>query len=266
MGGVDDAINTAARLEDIGFPEFTTKLVSDVFDTLIASNIRQQEAYVELLEATSESLSDFINKTRDDIPPADLLPFLSAVLPPVPSDQSDPDELTKAVEGNTLTAADANTLNAALETPADAGINDNNRVAQAGDLNAAGVDAIMAAVANRLAVNKYQVLQQMVNQGALRLVIEDGTIETRLRFRTFGSDYFSEVAGDSRRSAFDFRAKAKSGGLLSAWVKASASTRYTNVRVSTVDTRSTSTTRTNVDIFGGVKLNFRTDYLPLNQG
>ena len=65
--GVDSAIATAARLDEIGFPEFTTKLVTDVFDALIASNLQQQKAYIELLQATAKSLKDFINDTRDDI-------------------------------------------------------------------------------------------------------------------------------------------------------------------------------------------------------
>lgn len=263
MGGVDDAINTATRLDEIGFPEFTTKLVSDVFDTLVAANIRQQESYVELIEATQKTLSEFINSTKDDIGPAELLPFLAAVLPP--ANQDDPDELTKVVTGNTLTAADATALNNALETPADAAVSSDNKVASSGALSEANVNAIMEAVALRISVNKYTLLQQMVNQGALRLVIEDGTIETRLRFRTFGADYFSEVSREANRKEFAFAAKAKTGGIISAWVKASASTKYTNVKVSTVDTRSNSSTRTSVDIFGGVKLNFRTDFLPLNQ-
>lgn len=260
MGGVDDAINTAGQLEEIGFPEFTTKLVSDVFDTLIAANIRQQEAYLELLTATQKSLTEFINDTKDDIGPAELLPFLAAVAPP--NDADKPDQLTKVAEGATLTATDKTAINDALAVP---GEPDDNKVTfGSGALSSSGVDAIMLAVAKRIAADKYTLLQQMVNQGALRLVVEDGTIETRLRFRTSGADYFSSVSSDSNRKDFQFATKAKTGGLLSAWVKASASTKYTSVKVSTIDTRSGSSSRTSVDIYGGVKLNFRTDYLPLN--
>lgn len=262
--GVQDAIRTAANLDEIGFPEFTTKLVSDVFDALIAANIRQQEAFVELLAATTKELKDYINDTKDDIGAPEIVQFLAAVAPPPDADLVGGDNFTKVRTGETLTAAEVSTLNDSLETPADADVPNDNKVAQGGALTQARVDAIMNAVAIRIAANKYTLLQQMVKQGALRLVVEDGTIETRLSFRTYGADYFSEVERQANRSRFDFRAKAKTGGLLSPWVKAAASTSYTNIKVRTVDTRNRSVTNTTVNIFGGVKINFRTDYLPLD--
>ena len=260
--GVDSAINTAARLDEIGFPEFTTKLVSDVFDSLIAANLRQQAAYIELLQATAKSLKVFINDTKDDIGAPEILQFLSAVTPP--ADPETADNLSKIAVGNSLTAGDVSALNDALKTPTDAGVTNDNTVASAGNLTAARVDQIMDAVAIRLSVNKYDLLQQMVKQGVLRLVVEDGVIETRLSFRTYGADYFSQTDKTANRKAFAFRAKAKTGGFLSGWVKAQASTSYTNVKVRTIDTRSRSVTNTTVNIFGGVKINFRTDYLPLD--
>ena len=59
MAGSKEAVELATHLPEIGFPEFTTKLVSDVFDSLIASNLRQTEAYVELLKQTGKTLKDF---------------------------------------------------------------------------------------------------------------------------------------------------------------------------------------------------------------
>ena len=76
------AMGYATQIEEIGFPEFTTKLVGDTFDALIAANIRQQQAYVELLQATSKSLSAYINDTKDDITPAEIVQLFSAIMPP----------------------------------------------------------------------------------------------------------------------------------------------------------------------------------------
>ncbi len=39
--GTSAAVTEAARLDEIGFPEFTCKLVTDVFDALVSANIRQ---------------------------------------------------------------------------------------------------------------------------------------------------------------------------------------------------------------------------------
>jgi hypothetical protein len=260
MGAVNDALAAASRLEDVKFPEFTCKLVTDTFDALVAANIRQQQAYVELLQATSKTLTAYVNDTKDDIGPTEILQLLSAAAPPdSPAPDADP---TKVVEGQSLSAPERDAINNALETP-NAGVANDNKVAETGNLTQARVDAIMEAAAVRIAANKYALLSEMVRQGMLRLVVEDGTIETRLSFRATGFDSSSLRSTDASRTAFQFRANAKTGGLVSAWVNASASTSYSNVRVRTVDAAQVGTSSLTVDIFGGVKINFRTDYLPL---
>ena len=262
MPGAAAALGFATRLDEIGFPEFTAKLVSDVFDALIAANIRQQQAFVELLEATSKTLTTFINDTKDDIGPEEILQFLAAAAPP--ADQHPGAEPTVIAEGENLSAEAATTLNEALEV-ADADIEDDNQVATSGVLTPERVDVIKEAVAKRIAASKYVLLSEMVRQGMLRLVVEDGTIETRLNFRAYGSDYFARHASSMTRNEFGFRAQAATGGLLSLWAKASASTSYNHVRVSTTTTTNTSNSTVDVQIYGGVRINFRTDYLPLNQ-
>ncbi|MEO7131967.1 MAG: hypothetical protein ABIZ07_11375 [Dermatophilaceae bacterium] len=258
----DNALGYASRLDEIGFPEFTTKLVADTFDALIAADIRQQQAFIELVEATAKSLTTFINDTKDDIGPGEIMQLLSQAVPPTTQDASAPP--TKVVVGATLSAADVTAVNDALEVTG-GGVDSDNKVAKAGALTQSGYDALLAAAATRIAANKYALLQQMVKLGMLRLVVDDGVIETRLNFRAYGSDYFRANSSTTSRSQFDFRANVKTGGLLSNWVNASASTAYTSMRVSTSSQQSSSSSGVTVDIMGGVKINFHTDYLPLNQ-
>ncbi len=261
MAGGNDAVAYASRLGEIGFVEFTTKLVSDVFDSLVAADIRQQQAFIELLQATTKSLTTYINDTKDDIGPADIMQLLSAAAPPVNPDAAP----SKVVEtGATLTAADVTKLNDALEVK-DGGVTSDNKVASAGALTPAKVDDIQTAAAIRIAANKYTLLKEMVKLGMLRLVVNDGTIETGLNFHSYGSDYFSSNSSKFSRSDFAFRARAATGGILSAWVKASASTAYTSVNVSTSNTAQGSNSGVDVTITGSVKINFKTDYQPLNQ-
>ena len=78
-----DPVDEAARLSEIDFPGFTTKLILDVFDGLVASQLRQQEAYAELLQDVSKTLEEYINATQDDIPGEQILQFLSRVFLPV---------------------------------------------------------------------------------------------------------------------------------------------------------------------------------------
>ena len=42
-----DTIDQARRLDEIGFPEFTAKLINSTFEALIVANLRQVESYIE---------------------------------------------------------------------------------------------------------------------------------------------------------------------------------------------------------------------------
>lgn len=261
--GTGAAVTEAARLDEIGFPEFTCKLVTDVFDALVSANIRQTEAYVELLKAVSQSLKDYINETKDDIDGDQILQFLAQTLPP--DNPGTADAPTKVASGTSLSTEDADTLNAALEVPAGAVETGTNQVASDGPLDQSGVDAIMDAAAIRLAANKYDLLKEMVKQGILRIVVESGKIETRLTFTTYGSSFYQKNASSYHRDTFRFRAKARTGGLVSLWAKASASTSYSSINIRTTKETQRDISGSRVQIFGGVTLNIKTDYLPLNQ-
>ncbi len=261
--GTSAAVTEAARLDEIGFPEFTCKLVTDVFDALVSANIRQTEAYVELLKAVSQSLSEYINNTKDDIDGEQILQFLAQTLPPENPGTSQ--AATKVESGTTLTEPDASALNTALSVPVEAGVPSNNEVAASGPLDDGGVTAIVNAAAIRLAANKYDLLKEMVKQGILRIVVESGKIETRLTFTTYGSSFYQKNSSSYHRDSFRFRARARTGGLVSLWAKASASTSYSSINIRTTKETQRDISGSRVQIFGGVTLNIKTDYLPLNQ-
>lgn len=256
------AVDEASRLEEIGFPEFTTKLVTDVFDALVSANMRQTEAYIELLQKVGKSLTEFVNETKDDIGGDEILQFLAAVAPPSEADQEN-NEASAVRVGESLDSEQTDALTAALTKD---GLTDNeDAVPESGtSLTEEAYNAILEAVAKRISANKYDLLKEMVKQGILRLVVDDGLIETKLTFRTYGSSFYSNKKRDYNRKNFNFRAKAKTGGMLSPWVKASASTSYNSLSVSTATKTNQDRSGSSVNIFGNVRINFRTDYMPLN--
>ena len=259
--GTSVAVSQAARLDEIGFPEFTTKLVTDVFDALVSANLRQTESFIELLQQTSKSLSSFINDTRDDISGEQILQFLTTVLP------AEGDGTTKVVEGETLDEEDVDKLNDALKIEGldseSAIASDNQVTVPDSSLDGGLIKVILTAVANRIAANKYSLLREMVRQGLLRLVVQDGVIETRLTFNTYGSSFYNTNTSNFQRSDFSVRAKARTGWALSKWVRAAASTGYTSVNINTAHTSNQDTSGSSVQIFGMVRINFKTDFLPL---
>ena len=255
------AVSQAARLPDIGFAEFTTKLVTDVFDALVSANIRQTEAYISLLNQVGNSLTDYINDTSDDIGGNEIMQFLSKVLPPADTDEEDGDA-TKLKPTTTLTAGEVTTLNDSLVISGDSR---NDEVVKNTTVNPEVYNGILDAIAHRIAANKYDILVKMVKQGILRLVVESGLIETRLTFKTHESQFHQAKSKKYNRKNFSFRAKVGTGTFASLWCKASASTSYNSVSVSTAEKIDQDRSGSSVNIFGRVQINFKTDYLPLNE-
>lgn len=261
MAVVGEAVTQATRLNEIGFPEFTTKLITDVFDALVSSNLRQTEAYIELLKETSKSLTEFINDTKDDISGEMILEFLARVMPVTSNTKNE--VLVKDSKGNVkLDEAQANALNTALALPG-AADTAATPIVTVGDSNK--YDAILDAVAKRMAATNHELLKEMVKQGMLRLVVENGEIETRLTFKTEAHSLNNDATSKYDRENYSKNTSAGTGRFVSLWAKASTSTRRSSVSVSTATTSDISSSSSSVDIFGGVKLNFRTDYLSLDR-
>lgn len=75
------AIETAIRLRDIGFAEFTSDLITKTFEALIKANLDQTESYIALVQEISKSLTVYINETVDTIDNSEVQGYLAA-LPP----------------------------------------------------------------------------------------------------------------------------------------------------------------------------------------
>jgi hypothetical protein len=251
------AVSNATRLSEINFPEFTAKLVTDTFDALVAANVRQTEAYMALLKAVSQDLKDFINDTKDDIDGEMILQYLTTIV-------SNP--ATTIKENGKVTKAEAEALNKAVAVEGMPETTSPITVA-AGEtttITKAMYEKIINACATRIAADKYTMLKEMTKMGMLRLVVENGLIETRLTFTTYGYNYNTANASSYNSSAFSAKASASTGKFVSLWCKASASTSLSTLRVSTASSSSSSYSSTSIEIYGSVKINFKTDYQQLS--
>lgn len=255
------AVDEAKRLDEIGFPEFTAKLVGDTFDALVMANMKQVESYIGLVEQVSKSLSTFVNETKDDITGAEILQYLEAVIPAVASDA---EHDSKIHEGAVLDNETAEALNGAVKVPAE--VADPAPTFNSGDqLSDATWQNVLDAVATRISVNKYTLLQEMVKQGILRLVVENGTIETRLTFTTYGRASYTRNTSSYQRDTTNKRSSAGAGFIFAPLFSAKERTHSTKLSIRTTKESQRDITGSRVQIFGGVTINFKTDYQPLSQ-
>lgn len=258
------AINDASHLEKIGFPEFTTKLITDVFDALVSSNIRQTESYIELLKETSKTLTQFVNDTKEDINGEMVLEFLARVMPVTSVDKKNEVLLqdTKNKDNVILNSAEAAALTNAVRVP---GLEVEGSPEQKFTDGSVKRDLILEAVAKRIAATNHELLKEMVKQGMMRLVVENGQIETRLTFNTSSNITDRESTSSYNSSSYSKSRSGGTGRFISLWAKASSSTKRNTLSVTTANTSNVSSSSTSINIFGGVKLNFKTDYMSLDR-
>jgi hypothetical protein len=266
--GAQQAIDNATRLSEIGFPEFTEKLITDTFNAITASYIDQMAQYMSVVQVVSQTLQDYINNTQDDITADEIAGFLVAL------GGLNEDALNfllgDPAASPQLNEAEATAINNAVALPAAAG--SSSTPASAGALTTIRRTTIARAIARRIASNKYDLLQTMVRQGILRLYVDNGTIETRLTFSTYGQAVSSSSKTNRERAeqnsasgfgvATGLGAFGGIGGLLTGFGGGSGGAK-SRLTVSTSKETQRDVSGSRVQIFGLVKLNFKTDLLPL---
>jgi hypothetical protein len=263
-----EAITLASELEEIGFPEFTCKLITDVFDALISANLRQMTAHAEFLSSTAKTLQGFINDTKDDISAEELLSFLIKLLP----NDNDGTLLTKE-NTQTISQEDRKKINDALSvTDGDEVIQGNVITTTESVTYADMFGEICKAAAIRIAANKYDLLLKMMKMGLMRLVVESGSIETNLDFKTEGYSYNSEdmdgYITTTTSTTTTVAPRVIIPSFFSILARNMAASRRTTINVRTttpIKKSTTSFSSADTHITGRVVINFKTDYMPLDQ-
>lgn len=250
--GQEAAVDEASRLDEIGFPEFTSKLISDTFSAIVASMIDQQEAYADLVEKVAMTIEDFETEavTRTDVDR-----WLANEFP------GGENQETLIQDGSQLETEDVNRLHDRLGNTAE-DVEGASLPAEDSSttLDQDAVDDIRAIIRRQMARPRMDALESLVEQGIVRLVVDDGTIETDLKFHTYGSD-----ASRSRQTSYDRDSWGVSGraGFVSSIFGISARGGYSSINVSTSSKEDRTYSSSDVLIKGGVTINVKGDYQPL---
>ena len=297
------AMDTAARFGEIPFVEFTQDLVTGVFDSLVDAHLVQMEEYANFVNSLTQDLSTYINNTQDGVTFDQISDFVSNYdLPELeleeltdtldnlkepstddkPPSSSDPDATTPVSDANVKWWQGLiQTVAPAVENLVDK-IRDPNEIEKyktLRDYNQAVLDGVADlsskyptykelrdAIAALIVSNKYGLLQTMAKQGAMRLVVTEGEIETKITFSTWNNSVSGSQSGYKKKVRHKEKAKdvkALNVGLLFRNKRKRVNKRRT-VTVNTAKSYQRDSSGTKVDIFGRVLIRFKTDYAPLN--
>lgn len=237
------AARAGALSDEIAFPAFVAGLVHGTFDAVVDSAIRQMESYASLVSAVAKPLEEFTrenvseNQAKDYLVqqyPKDLYLSLEGpptVLPRPSDDKENPDEARSPewlasfnLAGQELTA----------------------ELIQ---------DTLIPEAQKRLGRTRQQMLATMVLLGLNRVVVKDGTISARLRFRAEASD----------QAKVDYAVSDDPGADSSWGARGSLTYPAASTKVSTVGVTAQSDANLKAELFGEVKINFASETLPLEK-
>ncbi|MEO8751438.1 MAG: hypothetical protein ABI624_02040 [Casimicrobiaceae bacterium] len=260
-----------ALVKKVDFPKFVGGLIKNVFQAIVESSIEQMRAYGELISNVAKTVGDFAN---DNISPAAGRDWLAQKYP-------DAVEVQAGAQAGAFAEGDAAppappVLVAKGENP-EARLTEISR-----DLNitppVTAIDdpqaelKIVTAARQQMAKSRQQMLASMVMLGINRIVITDGSINAKVIFDMRAEDkvkrkYAAQMSDtESQRAATSMNASY--GGWMSpvnADMHAEAETNHVATVGSALDETSESKAEVKAKLSGEVRVNFKSDYLPLEK-
>ncbi len=268
MNGAESAVNLVTKLEDIGFEEFTTNIITSTFDAMLNAHIKQLETFIELVQDLAGGIEDFMNKYSNSITLKEIYEFIGFSLDE-PITQSQLNYLKETYGEVSWKKIDNNLFeieekSVSTEETTQSGSQTTQEKLYKEDL--------LEEIKKNILIRRFYILENLVRQGLIRLVIDFGEIETKLLFSVYGiSDQVStQLSRQAEGKSFNiggriggrikFLGKTK-GGL---WGKIGGGYKDFKVNVKTTSVYDRDTTGSKVDIYARVYIRFKSDYLPLN--
>lgn len=234
-----------ALSDELDFPEFVASLVHGTFDAIVDSSIRQMESFADLVAAVAKPVDQFaqenvsLNQTRDwliEQHPADLA-------------------LLRDGEGSRVVARARQNAEGDGEPYSPDWLEEFGLGGE--ELTSELIEEQLLPVARqRVARGRLQTLATMVMLGMNRVVVKDGTIGARLRFRAAAADHAKVDYAVSDDPAADGTEWGRRGSRTFA---------APTTKVSTVGVNVQTDSELKAELFGDVKINFASETLPLDR-
>jgi hypothetical protein len=228
-----------ALSDEIDFPAFVASLVHGTFDAIVDSSIKQMESFADLVSAVAKPLDQF---ARENVTPGQARAWLVEQFP------RDVTLIEEAGEYRLTPLAAAG----GEERPSPAWLADFGQEGQ--ELSAELLEeTLLPQARERVARQRLSTLSTMVLLGMQRVVVRDGSVGARLRFRAAAAD----------RAAVQYATSddPQTGG--STWAARGQAEAIT--KVSTVGVNAQSDSELKAELFGDVKINFASETLPLER-
>lgn len=239
------AERTGALIDEVDFVGFVAGLIHGTFDAIVDASIRQMEAFADLVSSVAKSVDQF---TRDNVTTNQARDFLA---------QKHPEHLRLELGtdvDSTPRLLPRGAGEDAFGGPSPAWLSE---YGLEGEELTPGLieESLLPAAQRQIGEARLQTLATMVLLGMNRVVVRDGSITARVRFRAAASD----------QAKVDFAAGADPASQDSWGTRGSAMYQTHRTMVSTVGVNAQTETTIKAELFGEVRLNFASETLPLER-
>lgn len=283
---LESTMALTTKVNDIGFVEFTTGLVKNVYETVVQSSLDQLRGYAELVKDVSQTLAEYQKSVGLGISADPTATENESLLTNCQNYAVKVLQLTTTGNNGdaySLTANDNPTLIEAINAIHGAldGF-DADPAAESGTIkelikaaDATGttltLDASKSATLHRIialklrseAADNYNMLTTILKLGLQKIVIERGLIATKITFKVDATETASRAESTLSTASKGF---ALSGGATAKFAKwggrISGGYSSNKLNVSVVNENTSAVASLNVDIVGEVRIEFRTDSFP----
>lgn len=287
------ALAAATQLEKIGFVEFSTHLVRDVYRVIVEASMDQLKAYADFVSKIAKTLAEYQKEVLGDDNSAEqnqkAYDYIKQVMGFTDSDIGTPPDDTKELS---LTDERVTTLKqhfvgitVPTGTPPENKSIDNfitgdpdSKIIKLVDLKAFVIAKLKGSVKN-----SYDLIKTILKIGMQKVVVTNGEIHTKLTFHVDATDTYSKTSMDYQRNSEHWGISGEisggyggsggtAGGIIGGLVRVmsgafigggiSGGYGSSKLKVSVVNEKSTAATNVIVDILGEVKIVFRTETFP----
>jgi hypothetical protein len=281
---LESTMDLTTKVNKIGFVEFTTDLVSNVYNVIVQASMDQLKSFADLVKDVSKSVGDYQTSLDLGYQPNTTTPtpeltkncenYATQVLGLIltttttPSYQIDGADLAAVKDKRIAVIADLQGFDA-NPTSTTAGTIDQTLPSEttitkpSQPITKADLDAIIALKLRKGAEDNYNLLVTILKLGMQKVVVDKGLIATKLTFHVDATQTESKASSDVNIKSKNFNVSGTAsvrGRRFGASVSGGYSS--TSLSVSVVNEKSSAVANLAVDIVGEVRIEFRTDSFP----